>query len=137
MYRFSRTSLANLETCHPDLQAVCNFVIRTFDFSVLDGHRDKETQDQYRQEGKSQLSWPNSKHNSKPSMAVDVAPYPIDWHNHSRFILLAGYMMMAAEVLRSLGIISYRLRWGGDWDMDQNPENESFLDLGHFELIST
>lgn len=135
MYSFSLRSLDNLESCHPDLQLVCNQVIQVFDFSVLEGHRGKREQNHYLAEGKSQLAWPNSKHNSIPSMAVDVAPYPIDWNNRSRFILLAGYMMMAAEILYSLGIISHKLRWGGDWDMDQNPENETFHDLGHFELI--
>ena len=38
-----------------------------------------------RREGRSKLSWLESKHNCEPSRAVDIAPYPIDWDDRERF----------------------------------------------------
>ena len=62
-------------------------------------------------------------------MAVDIAPYEIDWENAKRFYLLAGMMFQAAN---DLGI---KIRWGGDWDMDWDHADQRFIDLPHFELV--
>ena len=62
-------------------------------------------------------------------MAVDVAPYPIDWTNEKRFTLFAG---IAIGIALGMGFV---LRWGGDWDGDGNPRNNKFNDLVHFELV--
>lgn len=75
------------------------------------------------------MSFPHSKHNKTPSMAVDLAPYPIDWKDTGRFKLLAGYIFGLAVALE------IRLRWGGAWVEDFNMENQRLVDLGHFELI--
>lgn len=79
MAKFSSTSQEKLLTCHPDLQKVFKEVIKTFDCTILVGHRDQQAQDKAFAEGKSKKSWPDSKHNTTPSRAVDVAPFPIDW----------------------------------------------------------
>lgn len=128
MPSFSNLSKQRLSTCHPNLQMLANKAIKIYDFSVLAGHRDKETQNKYYEEGKSKLKWPNSKHNLSPSHAIDVAPYPIDWQDHQRFYYLAGvFMGLAYEA----GI---DLRWGGDWDRDTEFDDQTFNDLPHFEL---
>lgn len=128
MPHFSKRSAAQLATCHPDLQWVLEEAIRHIDFTVLEGHRDKDAQNAAVADGKSKVRWPNGKHNSKPSLAVDIAPYPIDWKNWRRFDYLAGYIMGIAS---QMGIT---LRWGGDWDSDHDFADQTFHDLPHFEL---
>lgn len=133
MPSFGEVSQKELKTCHADLQAVMNEAIKHFDFSVLEGHRNQRDQDIAYAKGNSKVRWPNGNHNKSPSNAVDVAPYPIDWANteaaRQRFVYLAGYIMMSAKIL------NIPLRWGGDWDGDKDTRDETFRDLGHFELL--
>ena len=136
MPKFSKTSASRLRTCHEDLEAIFSEVVKGFDCSIITGHRDKATQDKLRAEGKSQLGWPLSRHNAMPSMAVDVAPYPIDWQDRDRFHYFAGYVMGVARGLKDAGVITHELRWGGDWDMDTEVKDNNFDDLVHFELVS-
>lgn len=141
MATFGNKSASRLSTCHEDLQKICNLAIEYYDFSVTEGTRTKATQMKYFKEGKSKLDGINkiSKHQSTPSMAVDIAPYPIKWKGNksrARFYQLSGYMFLAAEILLQAGSISHKLRWGGDWDSDKDFEDQSFDDLPHFELKS-
>ncbi len=129
MPKFSQSSQAKLDTCHNDLRKVFARVIKTFDCTVLEGHRGKVLQDKYFNEGKSKVKFPNGRHNAAPSMAVDVAPYPIDWTDRERFHLFAGFVLGTAI---SMGV---KLRWGGDWDMDWEVNDNRFDDFPHFELI--
>lgn len=129
MPQFSEQSWQALSTCHCDLKMVMQEAIKHYNFSVLEGHRGKERQERLVAEGKSQVHWPDSKHNSTPSLAVDVAPWPVDWQNEARFYLLAGYILGIAS---QMGV---ELRWGGDWDQDGSITDNEFDDLGHFELV--
>ena len=81
MPRFGKKSKERLATCDERLQKVFNEVINYVDCSVLEGHRDERKQNQYFSEGKSKVQYPFGRHNTKPSRAVDVAPYPIDWND--------------------------------------------------------
>lgn len=129
MALFSKSSLDRLDTCDPRLQATLLKVIHNFDCMVLCGHRDKTEQDTAFASGASKLKWPASKHNSTPSKAVDVLPYPINWADTQRITYFAGYVMATAL---SLGV---KLRWGGDWDKDTDLKDNTFDDLAHFELV--
>ena len=139
MPSFSASSWAELTTCHADLIVVLSRVIEVFDFTVIDGHRTEEEQNRAFRTGHSKVRWPNSRHNSYPSRAIDIAPwYPetphIRWSDTERFYYLAGYVMMEAHVLLEEGVIEHKLRWGGDWDRDTEVRDQTFFDLGHFEL---
>ncbi|WP_419800008.1 hypothetical protein [Terasakiella sp.] len=103
--------------------------MREFDCTILEGHRDKDRQNQMVAEGKSQIRWPGGKHNTVPSLAVDVTPYPIKWDDRERQTLFAGYVLATAK---SMGVT---LRWGGDWDRDTEVRDNSFDDLVHFEIV--
>jgi len=129
MPRYSRKSEEALATCDPRLQGIFHDVIEAFDCSILEGHRERQRQNDLKESGKSQVRWPNSKHNSVPSKAVDVAPFPIDWEDRERMTLFAGYVMGIAA---AHGV---PLRWGGCWRMDWSPANNNFDDLVHFELV--
>ena len=75
MPEFSERSREKLATCHRDLQAVMEAAIKGGpDFTILCGHRTEEEQNRAVVEGKSKAPWPQSRHNSSPSRAVDVAP---------------------------------------------------------------
>jgi peptidoglycan L-alanyl-D-glutamate endopeptidase CwlK len=129
MAKFSKRSLKILETCHPDLQKLFKEVIKVYDCSVISGYRDKTAQNNLYEQGRSKVTYPNSKHNSKPSLGIDVCPYPIVWSENKSFYHFAGFVF---GVAKSMGIT---LRWGGDWDMDLNFRDNRFDDLAHFELI--
>ena len=79
MPRFGRKSKERLASCDPKLQKLFNEVIKHVDCSVLEGHRGKERQNKFYDEGKSKVRYPNGRHNANPSLAVDVTPYPVDW----------------------------------------------------------
>ena len=127
---FSAKSFERLETCHPDLQRLFKEVVKHYDCAVLCGQRTEEEQNDAFLSGKSQTPWPSSKHNSYPSLAVDVVPYPVDWNDLSRFYHFAGFVNATAI---ALGIA---VRWGGDWNGDMRFREEKFKDLPHWELIN-
>ncbi len=126
---YSRESKENLSECHEDLQKIFNEVIKYFDCTVLCGHRGDADQNMAYMKGFSKLKYPQSKHNRVPSMAVDVVPYPLDWKDTNRMYHFGGYVKGIAQ---SMGI---NIRWGGDWDSDTEVDDQSFIDLPHFELI--
>ena len=134
MYKLGKTSLERLETCDSQLQVVIRAAIAqgVIDMTVTEGHRDKETQDRYFNEGKSRLKYPEGKHNQSPSKAVDVAPYVNGKlsYDQRHCCYMAGLIM---GISRSLGI---KLRWGGNWDQDGEPiTDQDFQDLVHFEIV--
>lgn len=129
MPSYSNASKGRLLQASDNLQDVFNSVIKIFDCTILQGHRSEEMQNEYEALGRSQVRWPNSKHNSFPSMAVDACPYPYDPEDRERITLFAGVV---------LGIASSRnikLRWGGDWNQDTEVKDNSFDDLFHFEEV--
>jgi len=129
MPKFGRKSKEVLGTCDERFREILNEVIKYYDFSVISGYRNATEQNEIFRKGFSKLQYPDSKHNSSPSVAVDVAPYPIDWKDTRRFDILAGFIMMCAESK------DISIRWGGDWDNDDDVHDQSFNDVGHFELI--
>lgn len=129
MAQFGSRSLAHLRTLDPRLQSILNEVIKYYDFSILCGHRGQKEQDKAFAEGKSKVRWPNSKHNSLPSKAVDIAPYPIDWNDEVRFARLMGHVERVAYEQ------GYRVRFGLDFDGDGWSTDERFLDFPHVELV--
>jgi peptidoglycan L-alanyl-D-glutamate endopeptidase CwlK len=126
MPKFSQRSLERLNTCHPVLRRLMLMAIETSDFTVLCGHRGKADQDAAVAAGNSKLQWPRSKHNMYLSHAVDIAPYPIDWHDEARFNSVAKEVKRAWSAMTEEAKMGYDLSWGGDW--------VSFRDLPHWEI---
>jgi len=129
MNEFSQQSLAKLKSCEPDLQELFHHVLQLYDCTITDGHRNEIEQNECFRTGKSKVQYPDSKHNTYPSRAVDVAPYPIDWNDTKRFYYFAGLVKASASIL---GI---EIRWGGDWDSDNDLNDQTFMDLVHYELL--
>ncbi len=138
MLKFSLKSKNNLATCHEDLQKIFNEVIKNYDCSILQGWRSNEEQEELFRENKTKLRSGQSKHNKRPSLAVDVAPYPIDWKKinkrdikeYYKFYHFAGYVKGIADNMK------IEIRWGGDWNNNNSFDDQTFDDLPHFELIN-
>ena len=133
MPKFGQRSASNLATAHPDLQRLFNEVIKTYDCTILCGYRNEEDQNKAYHEGRSKIKYPNGKHNKQPSEAVDVAPWfaekpNIRWEDKEKFYHFAGYVQAVADQL------NIKIRWGGNWDSDDELHDQTFFDLPHFEL---
>jgi hypothetical protein len=128
MPQFGGTSLAHLRTADSRLQSLAHEVIKYMDHTVLCAYRGQQEQDAAFAAGKSKVRWPASKHNSLPSKAIDVAPYPIDWEDEVRFARLMGHY---ERVAYEQGI---RIRLGLDFNGDGRSRDERFLDFPHIEL---
>jgi peptidoglycan LD-endopeptidase CwlK len=131
MASFGRRSLDRLATAHPDLQKVMKEAIQNFDFTVLYGYRTPEEQrdlykigrhwdgDTWEVVGKTVTNldgtMKKSKHNYSPSLAVDIAPYPIDWGDIDRFKTMVQIVKNTAA---KLGI---SITAGADWKMRDYP----------------
>lgn len=138
MNKYSKKSRKQLNSCHPDLRLIFETVLPLFDHSVIEGHRPRARQKELFDQGKSKIDGftRKGKHNYFPSMAVDVAPWPVDWQDRERFFYLAGIVKAVSEMLYTMGQISHHVRWGGDWDGDTDFDDQTFDDLVHFELIT-
>lgn len=127
MYKYSKTSRKRLDSCHPELQRLFNSLIEDYDVSIICGHRSKAEQDKAVADGASKTRYPNSKHNSIPSLGIDAALYPINWNDHGRHYMFVG---IVRERAKQLGI---PIRCGADWDSDFATNDQTFNDLVHFE----
>jgi peptidoglycan LD-endopeptidase CwlK len=140
MFRYGGLSRARLGTADPELQRLFNAVMdkQIMDIAILQGHRGRAEQDSAFQEGASKVRWPNSRHNSVPSQAVDAAPYPIRWGDRAdpdRVKAIGRFYMLAGVVLATAKELGIKVRWGGDWDMDGDIFDQDFDDLVHFERV--
>lgn len=144
MYSFSRSSQEKLMTLHPDLQLILYKLIEMYDFTIIEGHRTQETQQQYYREGKSTLDGVHkkSKHQSFPSMAVDIMPYKHGTNafednekERARFYTMMGMLKAIAFRLKEDGVIEHSVRFGMDWDGDDTFRDQTFDDLPHVELV--
>ena len=134
--KYSNISKVRLSECHGDLQIVFKEVLKYFDNSIICGHRGEQEQNTAFESGYSKVKYPNSKHNSYPSMAVDALPYPIDWKDEKRMIFFAGFVIATAKRLKEEGKITHYIRWGGDWDKDLDLKDNKFQDYPHYELVN-
>lgn len=101
------------------------------DISLIHGFRDEEEQNYLFDRGVSTLRWPDSKHNQNPSKAFDFQPYPFPYREEVMWGALSYVAGRAMAIAEEEG---FRIRWGGDWNMDGDMTNQDFYDLFHIEL---
>ena len=137
---FGARSLSKLESVDPGLVMVLYRVIEYSDFTIICGARDEAAQEEAYRTGHSRARWPESKHNAIPpglSTAVDVAP----WHSaapHIRWDALREFDCLAGRIMQAASELDVPMRWGGDWDRDQDLYDRNIpFDLGHFERVTT
>jgi peptidoglycan L-alanyl-D-glutamate endopeptidase CwlK len=114
-----------------DLARPICIAVYEFDLFLVCGHRSKEEQDLVFNRGFSKVKWPNSKHNSLPSEAMDTCPYPIDWNNLQRFRQMYEILNLVAQEN------GMKIRFGADFNMNGNLKDDKFVDLPHCELLET
>ena len=128
MPAFSQFSKDNLATCVEPLQDLFNGVIKHVDCRVTCGYRDRAAQNKAYSEGFSKVKFPFGNHNTNPSKAVDVIPYPVDWDDLERFkhfgFFVLGYAAKGG----------YPVRWGADWNKDYKIDKGKWIDLPHYEI---
>lgn len=126
------------------LQQLFNEVIKSFDCSVINGARTLAQQQDYFNgtnltgvnPDKEKLSQTmQSKHLPQAdglSHAVDVAPYPQRWESkgyRDELFYFGGYVKGIAS---QMGI---KIRYGGDFNQNNDVSDSGFEDLDHFELV--
>ena len=139
MPNFSNISQQRLESCHQDLQILFGYVVQYYDCSIISGHRTPQEQYELYKKGRKQVNgiwtiedrWQVvtykdginklSKHNTYPSIAVDVMPYPINWSDTEGIKHFAGIVKGVARTLLSYGQIEHEIEWGGDWKWEDMP----------------
>lgn len=128
MPTFSAASFSRLAGAHPLLRRVMSEAIKHYDFTVLDSQRGRAAQEKAFRAGNSKAHFGQSAHNWAPAIALDVAPFPIDWNDRQRFIDLSKVILPIARDMK------VPLRWGGDWNMNGVLTDEHLSDLPHYEL---
>jgi peptidoglycan L-alanyl-D-glutamate endopeptidase CwlK len=123
---FGKKSRRVLEGLDDDLQALLNEVIKFIDISLIEGYRSVDRQKELFKLGKAKTL--ESKHLT--AEACDLAPYHngIDWNNRENFIYMAGVIKGIAW---QMGI---PIKWGGDWNKNNDLSDNNFDDLNHIEL---
>lgn len=138
MPSFSKRSLLNRAQLHHLLQRVVDTAIKRFDFTILDAQRGRAEQEAAFRNGFSKAHFLESAHNYEPAVAMDLAPYPINFNDVGRFKEMAkviGYYDARQGDGRGIALeLKIPLRWGADWDMDGEWNDEKFKDWGHWEL---
>lgn len=119
-FNYSKLSLKRIAECEEPLQRIALELIKEMDVTVLCGHRGKAEQDEAFRTKRSKLKWPKSKHNSTPSRAIDIAPWPISWSNLHKFEEMCDRIAAIAKRLK------IPIRQGRDF---------SFHDYPHTELV--
>ena len=106
-YKFSQLSNKKLYTCDPRIILLFSNVIKDIDCSIVCGHRGQEEQEKAYNSGASLARWGQSKHNTLPSLAVDVLPYPFNTNwNREQFEPLGKVVLQKANEL------DLNIRWG-------------------------
>lgn len=127
-YRYGRTSQRRLATAHEYLQRLFVSALEDpacpVDITILCGHRTQAEQDALYAKGRTapgprvtSVQWPNSRHNSYPSLAVDAAPYvggSVSW-DWAHYHPLAEHVKATWARLKAEGKVTGELEWGGDW----------------------
>ncbi|EBX7861961.1 M15 family peptidase [Salmonella enterica subsp. enterica serovar Bareilly] len=136
MFRFSKKSLAQLDTVDPRLKALAIQVLSVspIDFTIVQGRRTVAQSAQNIKNGTSFLSDP-SKSKHVTGEAIDFAPYvngKLDWDDREKFWTIAKLFKQEAE---KMGI---KVRLGADWNGSGSYKDEvqrGTFDGGHVELV--
>jgi peptidoglycan L-alanyl-D-glutamate endopeptidase CwlK len=143
MPSFGSVSKQRLANAHPQLQRLFNEVVKHYDCKILESTRTREQQVKNVAKGVSKTM--NSKHvppESAPddwkALAVDVVPYPFthwpDRESPTYVKDIARMYRFGGQVEAIAKLLDIPIRWGGDWDGDQDLFDQKFDDLPHFEL---
>lgn len=130
--QWGRRSLEVRNTLCDELVDFVDFLLTDVcDVSLREGYRNQRRQDHLYPEF-TKVKWPDGKHNSYPSLAVDLAPYPFPKDKTQLREQLAYIAGRGIEWANGRHMI---LRWGGDWNRNGLITDNNFDDLFHFEVL--
>jgi peptidoglycan L-alanyl-D-glutamate endopeptidase CwlK len=130
---FNKRTSDNLKEVHPDLVRVWVEVQKTISITVIEGKRSKERQVELFARGASKKT--DGKHCAEPlSLATDTVPSDFDWSKSGDWKELRKLYFLAGIVKKVSEDLGVKVRWGGDWDSDNDFSDQTFNDLVHFEL---
>ena len=149
MPSYSKNSDRHLKTATGSLQRLFDRVVTFYDNTIIQGWRPLSEQHALFNSGRSKVK--RGKHNEVPSQAVDSAPYingripwpqtPTDWTDakqRNAYIKdLNQFYHYGGFVLGVAAAEGIKIRWGGDWDRDNDLADQSFNDMVHFEDLKT
>lgn len=122
-YKWGKSSLNNLKSCDKRLQDMANMMLARsdFDLTITCGFRGEQEQNDAFLRGASKARFGQSKHNTMPSQAIDICPYPINWDTNDR-----RWQEMALNAMWCAGKLGFEITWGGSF--------KSICDKPHFEI---
>lgn len=131
MNKYSKTSKRRFDELDGRLQRLLLEVLPYWDHSILCGHRPESEQTAAYLSGNSKVQFPNSKHNSLPSKAVDIQPYPWkeDTQGLKELYMFIGFVRGVANQM------NIKIRCGADWDGDGSIKDQNFHDVFHIEVL--
>lgn len=157
-HKLGKGSKKVFDTLHPDLQTIISWGLKycAVDMTLYEGHRPPAKQFKYFKKGRELKNgeWVvvnrkavitnvdgyniKGKHNYSPSHAVDLRAYvpgkeSLTW-DVSHITYIAASLVMIAEFLYLDGVISHKLRWGGNWDKDGDLADNKLYDRPHLEI---
>jgi len=121
----SKSSKAKLETCCLELRVLIESAIKNspIDFSVIEGHRGEKAQNEYFKKGTSTLKYPNSKHNTWLSQAIDIIPYPMGFK-----ATIKEWDTLIQHIKNVAKEKNIKISCGHEW--------KNFKDSPHVEIVS-
>lgn len=124
-YKWGKSSLNNLKSCDKRLQDMANMMLARsdFDLTITCGFRGEAEQMACYNNGTSKAKFGQSKHNTFPSQAIDIVPYPIPegWNTTDR-----RWQDMALNAMWCAGKLGFEITWGGSF--------KKLKDMPHFEI---
>lgn len=122
-YHWGKKSTELLATCDKRLQELAYMMLdrSDFDLTITCGYRTEDEQNEAYKNGKSRARFGESKHNTFPSKAIDICPYPINWDTKD-----IRWQEMALNAMWCAGKLGIEIVWGGSF--------KSIKDLPHFQI---
>lgn len=104
------------------------------DISLVYGYRGPDEQNEMYARGSSTKKWPDSLHNKRPALAVDLQPHPYPKSECKLWGALGYIAGRAHDIATQEG---FTIRWGGDWNGNGDLTDQNFDDLFHIEVAPT
>lgn len=122
MPKLSASSQKRLDAAHPILKKLFTAVALEANITILDSQRGRAAQERAFVLGNSRAHFGQSAHNWSPALAMDVAPYPVNWDNIQRFKDLG---VIVKRIAAKQGVAD-KIKWGATF--------KGLADYPHWEV---
>ena len=131
---FNERTKINLKDVRPELVELWTAVNKIYKITCIEGKRSAARQAELLRTGKSKRL--DGKHTTEPlSEATDVVPTDFNWNKPNSFNEIRKCYFLAGIVKAVALDLGFTIRYGGDWDGDNDFSDQTFNDLVHYEII--